>query len=387
MLLSSLPADTQLIAFNDLKTQQIRIGSALDRAMKAVVQHGQFIMGPEVAALEQALGQFCGARHVVSCANGTDALILVMMAEDIGPGDAVFVPTFTFVATAEAVAARGGVPVFVDVDPSTFNIDLQSLDRAIAAIKKGGELKPRMIVSVDLFGRPADYAGLRRLAEEHGLTLVADAAQSFGAKVADRPVGTLADYSTTSFFPSKPLGCYGDGGAVLTDTNAAADQLRSLRNHGKGVDKYDNVRIGLNSRLDTLQAAILLEKLAIFDDEIIARNAVALRYDALLSGCVRTPAQDQAITSVWAQYTVILPEGVSRPGVQQACKEAGIPTAVYYPIPMHCQIGYRHFRRDPQGLAAAEMLAQRVLSLPMHPYLGAPTQEHVAATLARVLAA
>ena len=385
-LSSPLPTDPPALAFSDLGAQRARVGGDIDRAITRVISHGQYIMGPEVEAFEQAMQQFCGVKHAITCANGTDALILVMMVENIGPGDAVFVPSFTFVATAEAVAVRGGTPVFVDVEPETFNIDVASLDRTIAVIKAAGELTPRMIASVDLFGRPANYLELRKRAREHGLTLVADAAQAFGARLAGKAVGTLSDYTTASFFPAKPLGCYGDGGAVLTDNDTAADTLRSLRNHGKGIDKYNNVRVGLNSRLDTLQAAVLIEKMRIFANEIAARNVAARRYDDLLSDVVRTPVIDENVTSVWAQYTVILPANVHRDDVQASCKAAGVPTAVYYPVPMHAQTGYAHFPRDPQGLPQSEMLSQRVLSLPMHPYLDPATQERVALALRRAVA-
>jgi dTDP-4-amino-4,6-dideoxygalactose transaminase len=387
MASSPSAAEKQPLAFIDLAAQRARIGAAIDQAIARVVEHGQYILGPEVAVLEKAMSQFCGAKHTVTCANGTDALVLVMMAEDIGAGDAVFVPSFTFIATAEAVAARGGTPVFVDVDPKTFNIDIASLERSITSVAAAGELTPRMIVAVDLFGRPANYPALRECAERHGLVLVADAAQSFGAKLAGEPVGTLADFTTVSFFPSKPLGCYGDGGAVLTDDNDAADLLRSLRMHGKGTDKYDNVRIGLNSRLDTLQAAVLFEKLRILEEETVARNEAARRYNDLLAGVVETPVIDNAFTSVWAQYTVILPAATDRNKVQDACKAEGVPTAVYYPVPMDAQTGYKHYPRDPQGLPKSEMLSRRVLSLPMHAYLDATTQERVASTLRRALAA
>lgn len=380
MLSSPLQAERP-IAFTDLNAQHARIAAQIERAVLQVMQHGQYVMGPEVRAFEADLCRFSGARHAVSCGNGTDALMLVMMAEDIGPGDAVIVPSFTFVATAEAVASRGATPVFADVDPATFNIDLASLDRTIAAINARDDLNLRMVVAVDLFGRPADYTAIRSRADAHGFTVVADAAQSFGATLRGRSVGTLADYTTTSFFPSKPLGCYGDGGAVLTGDDNAAERLRSLRIHGKGADKYDNVRIGLNSRLDTLQAAILLEKLRIFPDEIDARNAAAARYGELLADKVGTPSFADGSTSVWAQYTTILPAGADRARIQASCRAAGVPTNVYYPIPMHHQTGYRNFPSDPKGLQSSEFLCEHVLSLPMHPYLDAAIQERVAAAL------
>lgn len=368
---------TEQIEFIDLKAQQEKLGSGLSDAIARVLRHGRYIMGPEVAEFEQELSAFCGADHVVTCANGTDALVLVLMAEDIGPGDAVFVPSFTFIATAEAVAARRATPVFVDVDPRTFNIDAESLERAISAAKDDG-LKPRMVIAVDLFGQPADYATLRKCADAHGLILVADAAQSFGAQSNEGKVGTLADYTTTSFFPAKPLGCFGDGGAVTTEDRDAATMLRSLRLHGSGSDKYENVRVGLNSRLDTLQAAILLEKLKIFPDEIDARNVAAHRYRELLSDIVVTPALSNNATSVWAQYTIVLDSEAERSAVQTSCKSAGVPTAIYYPIPLHVQKGYSHFPADPEGLQNSETLSSRVLSLPMHGYLDEAVQTRVA---------
>ncbi len=374
--LKLLTTDAPPLPFIDLQAQRARIGPAIDQAIARVIEHGQFIMGPEVGRLEEALAEFSGARHVVTCANGTDALILVLMAEDIGPGDAVLVPSFTFIATCEAVAARRATPVFVDVETKSFNIDPRSLERSIAAAQKAG-LKPRMIIAVDLFGRPADYVALRECAKAHGLILVADAAQSFGAELQSRRVGTLADYTTTSFFPAKPLGCYGDGGAVLTDNAEAAEVLRSVHLHGRGRDKYENVRVGLNSRLDTLQAAVLLEKLKVFPEEIPARNAAARRYQALLSHIVSTPAIPNDATSVWAQYTVVLGPHHDRSRAQAGCRAAGVPTAIYYPIPMHAQAGYSHNPCDPEGLVQSEMLAARVLSLPLHAYLDEVSQERV----------
>jgi dTDP-4-amino-4,6-dideoxygalactose transaminase len=356
------------IPFLDLEAQRNRIRAEIERAVARVLDHGQYILGPEVGALEEALAASCGSPHCIACANGTDALTLVMMAEGIGPGDAVLTPSFTFVATAEAVASRGATPVFVDVFPDSFNLDSESLEGAIGAAKEAG-LRPRMVVAVDLFGQPADYDAITAVARRHGLATVADAAQSFGASIGPRKVGTLAEYTTTSFFPAKPLGCYGDGGAVFTGSVDQASVLRSLRMHGQGKHKYDNVRVGVNSRLDTLQAAILLEKLKIFPSEIEARNAAALRYHNGLGNVARTPAVPEPFTSVWAQYTIVLPEGVEREAVQAACARSRVPTAVYYPKPLHVQSPYAKFPRDPEGLAITEALASRVLSLPMHAYL------------------
>jgi dTDP-4-amino-4,6-dideoxygalactose transaminase len=321
------------IPFIDLKAQRRRLGQRVDDAMLRVVEHGGYIMGPEVRELEGKLAEFCGAQYCVSCANGTDALALVLMAWGLRPGDAVYVPAFTFVSTAEVVAWLGATPVFVDVLEDTFNIDPASLANAISASESMG-LRPRGVIPVDLFGQPADYPQLLPLAEEHGIKVLSDTAQGFGATLNNRRTGTFGDATATSFFPAKPLGCYGDGGAVFTDDEELAATMRSLRVHGQGSNKYDNVRIGMNGRLDTLQAAILLEKLAIFPDEIEARERVAARYSQLLPDTVRTPVLAQGATSVWAQYTIQVD---NREAVQAACKEAGVPTAVYYPIPLSQQ--------------------------------------------------
>lgn len=381
-LMTELPP----LPFIDLKAQRARIGHQIDAAIARTVGHGQFIMGPEVAELESQIAAFCGVDHVVTCANGTDALILVLMAEDIGPGDAVFVPSFTFVATAEAVAARRATPVVVDVDHCSFNMDAASLSRAVGEAKRQG-LTPRMVFAVDLFGQPADYDALGAVAAEHGLVLVADAAQSFGAERGGRTVGALARYTTTSFFPAKPLGCYGDGGAIMTNDPAGAAVLKSLRTHGQGRDKYENVRIGLNSRLDTIQAAVLIEKLKAFPGEIDARNEAAFRYDGLLSDVVETPRVANGARSVWAQYTVLLPQGADRESVRTRCQEMGVPTVVYYPIPIDAQPGYRDYPRDPDGCPNAALLATRVLSVPMHPDLDQDSQSRVAEALHLALGA
>lgn len=359
--------------FIDLHAQRNALGPRLDAAIARVLDHGGFILGPEVKELEAQLAAFCGARHAITCANGTDALQLIMMAEGVGPGDAVFTPAFTFVATAEVVPMLGATPFFVDVLPDSFNLDPASLRQAVEDARNMG-LRPRMIVPVDLFGQPADYRALRAIADEHGMSILADAAQSFGASLNNRRVGVLGDYTSTSFFPAKPLGCYGDGGAIFTDNDEKADLLRSLRFHGKGSDKYDNVRIGMNSRLDTLQAAILLEKLRIFPDEIIARQKVAERYNAAFAGRAQTPSLIAGATSVWAQYTLVVQD---RERVAQACKAAGVPTAVYYPIPLNRQTGYKAFPTVSTGVPVSERLATSVISLPMHPYLDAATQDKI----------
>lgn len=360
----------------DLAAQRARLGGRIEAAIARVVEHGVFIMGPEVAALEEELAEYCGAKHVVTCANGTDALVLVMMAENIGPGDAVFVPSFTFVATAEAVALRGATPVFVDVDPENFNICPKSLERAIAEAEDYG-LRPRAVIAVDLFGLPADYASLRQLCSARHLLLVADAAQSFGGTYQSVRVGALADYTTTSFFPSKPLGCYGDGGAVMVDDAVKAELLSSLRFHGRGSEKYDNVRVGVNSRLDTIQAAVLREKLLILDEEIARRDEIAQAYSRGLPSWLSTPRVASHSRSAWAQYTITLPEGADRGQFSADLTSQGVPTAVYYPKPLHTQDGYRHFPVTSRGCASSESLATRVISLPMQPYLSLDQVQHV----------
>lgn len=356
------------IPFIDLQAQRRAIGSAVDAAMARVVERGDFIQGQEVREFEAALASFTNAAHVVSCANGTDALTLVAMAEGLGAGDAVFVPAFTFVATAEAFSLLGMTPYFVDVDPNTFNMDVASLKKGIADAKAQG-LNPRMVVPVDLFGQPADYTAIAPIARAEGMVLVADAAQSLGGSLHGKRVGTLADYTTTSFFPAKPLGCYGDGGAVLTDDADKAALIKSLTQHGKGTEKYDNVRIGLNSRLDTLQAAVLLEKLKIYPGELEARDRVAQRYTAALED---TPPLLDGATSSWAQYTLKFTE---RDAVQAKLKAAGVPSAVYYPMPLNSQGGYQNYPVVPGGVAVSEALAGQVLSLPMHAYLTPDVQD------------
>jgi dTDP-4-amino-4,6-dideoxygalactose transaminase len=365
------------IRFIDLETQQARIRDRLDAAIARVLAHGQYIMGPEVALLEASLSAFCNAPHTVACASGTDALALALMTLGVRPGEAILIPTFTFAATAEVAPLLGAVPVFVDVRADTFNLDPASLEGGIHAARRVG-LRPAGIIAVDLFGQPADYDAIEEVAEAHGLWVIADAAQSFGADWHGRKVGTLARLTTTSFFPAKPLGCYGDGGAVFTDDAECAAVLHSLRVHGQGEDKYDNVRIGLNGRLDTVQAAILLTKLEIFADEILARQRAAARYDALLGDLVATPALRAGASSTWAQYTIRSPD---RDALRKRLAAAGIPTAVYYPRPLHRQTAYRDFPVAEGGCPVAERLAAEVLSLPMHPYLDALTQEAVAAAI------
>ena len=364
------------VPFIDLAAQRRRLGKSVDEAVSRVLTHCQFINGPEVAELEAALAAFCGAKHVVTCSSGTDALLMVLMAKGVGRGDAVLCPSFTFCATGEAVALTGATPVFVDVDEATFNIDANSLKQGIATAKKLG-LKPRAVIAVDLFGQSADHDAIGQIAKAEGLFVLDDAAQAFGASYKGRRLGSFGLATATSFFPAKPLGCFGDGGAIFTDDATLAETLRSVRVHGQGSDKYDNVRLGLTGRLDTMQAAILLEKLKIFEDEIAARNLVAQRYAQGLGNVVTVPHVAGGCTSVWAQYTIRLPKGCDRDGFAAALKAQGIPTAIYYPKSMHQQTAYRDFPVADGGLPASESLSGDVISLPMHAYLDEPTQDRI----------
>lgn len=372
-LMASETAKSEPIAFIDLKAQRRRIAAQIDAAIDGVLTHGAYIMGPEVRALEERLAAYAGVRHAVTCASGTDALLLPLMARGLGAGDAVFCPSFTFAATAEVVALLGAVPIFVDVDADSFNMDAGSFERAVAAARKLG-LRAAAVIPVDLFGLPAEYDVIVEIAQHNGLFILEDAAQGFGAKYRGRRLCSFGDAAGTSFFPAKPLGCYGDGGAVLTNDDSLATAMRSLRVHGQGSDKYDNVRIGINGRLDTLQAAILLEKLAIFDDEIAERQRVADRYAAALSDLVTVPYVAPHMSSVWAQYTIKLE---NRDNVAAYLKAHGIPTAIYYPLPLHRQTAYRDFPRADERLEVSERLSRVVLSLPMHPYLDEETQDQI----------
>ena len=371
------------IPFVDLQAQRRRLGDSVEEGMRRVLAHGQFVMGPEVGQLEKALSEFCGVPHVIACANGTDALNLAMRALGIGAGDAVIVPAFSFSASVEAVLLVGATPVFCDVQTESCNIDIASMAGAVATAREAG-LNPRAVMPVDLFGLPADYATLDAAAASHGLSIVADAAQSFGASRGNRQVGTFGTIAATSFFPSKPLGCYGDGGAIFTADAETAALLRSLRQHGEGRDRYDTVRIGINSRLDSLQAAVLLAKLSIFAEEIELRQQVAERYSAALADVVEVPVIDRKARSVWAQYTIKVD---NRDRVAAGLKAVGVPTAIYYPRSLNHQPAYRGYPAVAGGVPAAEALAQRVLSLPCHPYLDAATQDYVIDQLRAVIAA
>jgi dTDP-4-amino-4,6-dideoxygalactose transaminase len=382
--------DERPIPFIDVAAQRRRLGRAIDDAVARVLTHCQFILGPEVRTLESELAAFCGARHVITCSSGTDALRLVLMAWGIGPGDAAICPAFTFCATAEVPVLCGATPVLADVDVETFNLDPASLERAIATAEKLG-LKPRAVIPVDLFGQPADHNAIAAIAEAHDLFILDDAAQSFGATYKNRKLGAVfkggksgAAAAATSFFPAKPLGCYGDGGAVFTDDDDLAARVRSLRVHGEGVDKYDAAGIGLAARLDTIQAAVLLEKLKIFPDEITARNAAAEHYAAGLAGVAIVPRVAKDQTSVWAQYTIRLAAG-RRDALAAALKAQGIPTAIYYAKPLHRQAAYSGFPIADGGLPVSEKLADEVISLPMHAYLDRATQDRIVAAVCRAL--
>ena len=351
--------------FIDLAAQQAKIRDKIDAAIARVLDHGQYIMGPEVKQFENDLKVFTGANHAVSCANGTDALTLVMMAWGIGPGDAVFVPSFTYVASAETPAQLGATPFFVDVLEDSFNIDPASFSQAIVEAKGLG-LRPAVVIPVDLFGQPADIDAITQISHAENIKVLIDGAQSFGASSHGRKVGAMGDATTTSFFPAKPLGCYGDGGAVFTQDDELAHLINSIRLHGKGSEKYDNVRIGVNSRLDTIQAAILIEKLRVFPDELLARDEVATVYDECLGKAVKTPRLAHGLTSAWAQYTIIVQ---GRDSIQTKLKELGVPSVVYYPKALTQQDGYSSFPVVSSGVAVSEALAGSVLSLPMHPYL------------------
>jgi dTDP-4-amino-4,6-dideoxygalactose transaminase len=371
----------QAIPFIDLQAQRRRLGEPLTRAITEAVESGQWVLGPQVERLEVQLASFAGVKHAVTCANGTDALLLVLRAWGVGLGDAVFVPAFTFAATAEVVVLAGAVPVFVDVLEDTFNMDPESLAVAIQATRRAGRLTPRAVIPVDLFGQPADYGRLLPLCEAEGLLVLCDTAQGFGAELNNRRTGAIGNAATTSFFPSKPLGCYGDGGACFTDDDALAQTLRSLRMHGQGSHRYEHVAIGLNSRLDTIQAAVLAQKLRIFPEEIDAREKIAHRYNAGLAQDkrIRLPAVQPGARSVWAQYTIRVED---RGRLQAGLTEQGIPTAIHYPAPVANQPAYAQYPRAP--IPVSESLARSVLSLPMHPYLDKPVQDRIIEAVLRL---
>lgn len=363
--------------FIDLKAQQRAIYPALMERLKRVLAHGQYILGPEVEELEDRLAAYVGVRHAIACSSGTDALLISLMAYGVGAGDAIFTTPFTFVATAEVVELLGATPIFVDIDARTFNIDPEALAEAIATLKKNSRtarLQPKGIIPVDLFGQPADYDRINALAGQQGLFVLEDAAQSFGATYKGKRCGGLAEVAATSFFPAKPLGCYGDGGAIFTDRDDLAEILRSIRVHGQGTRGSENVRLGVNGRLDTIQAAILLAKLEIFDREVAARQEVARRYSEGLRQRLETPYLSPGCTSVWAQYSVLSPE---RARLQERLKKVGVPTAIYYPIPLHLQGAFAHLGYKPGDFPVSERTAGLIFSLPMHAYLKAEDQERI----------
>ena len=364
------------VPFLDLKAQQARIAVDLRRRLDAVLAHCQFVMGPEVAELEAELARMCGARHCVGVSSGTDALQIAMMAEEIGRGDAVFLPAFTYTATAEVPLVLGATPVFVDVDPLTFQIDPAHLERRIAEIRAAGRLRPRAVIGVDLFGQPADWAALSAIGAREKLFTIDDLAQSFGAALHGKMLGTQADATATSFFPSKPLGAYGDGGALFTESDERAAIYRSLRTHGEGTTRYEVLRTGMNGRLDSIQAAVLLSKLTVFAEELAAREKIAQVYDARLGNGVTIPKRVPDSTSAWAIYAILLRDGAERDSVQAALKADGVPTAIYYPRPLHRQPAYRD-HHDGSALPVSENLADRILALPIHPDLSDAAVSHI----------
>ena len=369
--------------FRDLGKQYQILKSDIDKAMLDAVAQAHYIMGPQVKELEQELATYVGVKHCLTCANGTDALTLALKVWGIGPGDAVFVPDFTFFSSAEVVSLEGATPVFVDVNNDTYNIDTESLESAIQKTIAGGQLKPRVIVAVDLYGLPANYPVLKAIAQKYNLLILEDGAQGFGGSINGKKACSFGDISTTSFFPAKPLGCYGDGGAVFTDNDEWAKLIESYRVHGKGTDKYDNVRIGMNSRLDTMQAAILQVKLRAFDDEVERVNEVARTYTRILNKYVKTPVIPESFRSSWAQYTIQLPNEATRNALQASLKEAGIPSMVYYPKTMHEQTAFANVQCSMFNVQCptAVRLCGTVLSLPMHPYLETSDVEDICSKL------
>lgn len=372
--------------FRDLKAQYTALKEEIDNEIATVINDCNFISGMQVTKLEEQLADYVGVKHCVTCANGTDALMLALMAWNIGPGDAVFVPDFTFFASGEVVSYAGATPIFVDVCENTFNISPESLEKAILGVKNQGELQPKAIISVDLFGLPADYPKIKEIARKFNLPILEDGAQGFGGSIYGKKACSFGDISTTSFFPAKPLGCYGDGGAIFTDSTEIAYYLKSVRVHGKGTSKYDNVRIGVNSRLDTLQAAILLPKLKAFQDyELEAVNEVSERYTKLLGGIVKTPVIEEGFLSSWAQYSILLESEECRDRVQDELKKDGIPTMIYYQKPMHQQKAFSGKCIYFEELKITKMLCERVLSLPMHPYLREEDQIEIAKKIADIV--
>ncbi len=377
----SAKPNAEPIPFIDLQTQRERVADRVNAAIAKVMAHGAFILGPEVAELERRLASYVGVQHVITCASGTDAILLALLAYGIRPGDAVFMPAFGFVAAAEMTALLGATPVFVDVDPKSFNLDPASLATAIAE-QQHGPLRPAAILAIDLYGQAADYAQLTELATREGLPLIEDAAQSFGGTFQGKKCGALAPIATTSFYPAKPLGCYGDGGAVFTDDATLAETMRRMRVHGEGEEKYRFQHVGINGRMDTLQAAVLLEKLAIFDEELAARQRIAARYEAALRDCVETPQLMPEARSAWAQYTIQIED---RHIFAEKLREVGIPTAIHYPVSLTDLAPYADYPTAPGGTLVSERLAEKVISLPMHPYLKEDTQDRIINAVRRII--
>ena len=364
------------IAFLDLRPQRARIETALRARLDRILENCQFVLGPDVVELETRLAAFCGARHCVAVSSGTDALQIALMADNIGPGDAVFIPAFTYTATAEVATVLGATPVFVDIDPATFQIDIAHLRARILGVRAAGRLRPRAIMGVDLFGQPADWPAINALAEEFGMATIDDAAQSFGASLHGRMLGTFAHATATSFFPSKPLGAYGDGGALFTDDDARAALFRSLRSHGEGAQRYEVLRTGMNGRLDTIQAAVLLCKLDVFAEDLAARAAIAALYDRRLAGAVQIPARVADSTSAWAIYSILLPDQATRDRLAAALREDGVPSAIYYPKPLHHQPAYAALH-DGAALPVSEAIGGRILALPLYPDLAHADAERI----------
>ena len=385
--------------FIDLATQQERIRKQLEKNIIAVLDHGKYIMGPEIAQIEQRLAEYVGVKHAIGCSSGTDALLMALMAYNVGPGDAILTSPFTFIATAEVIGLLGATPVFVDIDPDTFNLHPQELEMAIKALKgkdpsiyplpatQGLTLKPKGIIPIDLFGLPADYDTINAIAKEHDLFVIEDAAQSFGAEYKDRKACSLADIACTSFFPAKPLGCYGDGGMCFTDSDELAGLMNSVKIHGKGIHKYDNARIGINGRLDTMQAAVLNAKFDIFSEEVVMRDDVAQQYNQLIEACaceLVTPKTPKGYKSVWAQYSLLAKNGSHRTELQETLKNEGIPSAIYYPKPLHMQTAFGRLAYTDEDFPVSYDLSTRIFSLPMHPYLKTEEQKTISEAFASI---
>lgn len=366
-----------MIPFIALNDQYKRLKPVVDERIQRVLDHGQFIMGPEIGELETELAKFAGVRHVIGCSSGTDALLMILMAWGIGPGHAVFVPTFTFIATAEVVSLSGATPVFVDIDSKTYNMDPESLESAVERVKREERLTPKAVIPVDMFGLPVDYDAIEAIAKRHGLKVLEDAAQSFGARYKGKRACSLGDAAATSFFPAKPLGCYGDGGAIFLDDDKTAGIIRSIRVHGQGENKYENIRIGLNGRLDTLQAAVLLAKMTVFEEEMKVKNEIAARYTEGFQDRFVTPYIPHGSASVWAQYSLQASSLEERESYLKKYKDAGVPTVIYYPKPLHLQKAFSSLGYKEGDLPVAEEISKKIFSVPMHPYLSGELVERI----------